>query len=164
MTEPIHASPAHQCPHCNAVIDEAYIEINPFPQIPCPSCNALISSDSLSADKLSEQDKRADHRCPVSLKVSYRSYNEFIEEYTKNVSKMGMFIHSTRPHTIGETVEVMLNVPGLDDPVSIIGEVRHVKTDAANEENRGIGLKFINIDEQSRQALINYIRSQGNCI
>jgi c-di-GMP-binding flagellar brake protein YcgR len=42
--------------------------------------------------------------------------------------------------------------------------VRHVKTDAANEENRGIGLKFINIDEQSRQALINYIRSQGNCI
>jgi uncharacterized protein (TIGR02266 family) len=149
----------HQCPHCKAILQESYLQKNPLPEIPCSSCGVLISIETVRKIELTAPDQRVDPRVPVSLKVSYKTYDDFIVEYTKNVSRQGMFIRTRRPHEIHDAVHLFLHVPGLPDPVHIIGEVVRVNIHAVHDEDAGIGLKFVDIDEKSRQVLISFIKS-----
>lgn len=143
---------------------ESYLEQNPFSEVPCSSCGTLIPVDRMADAEVPSPEQRSEKRCPVTLKVSYKSYDQFIDEYTKNVSRRGMFIRTKRPHKLRDIVELLLHVPGLPDPVRISGEVAHVNLSAPREEDCGIGIKFIDIDDQSRNALIGFIRDQENCI
>jgi len=104
------------CPHCSEIIPDAYI-----PELTCPSCGVLIDTSSMNNNEITANDERTEERCNASLKVSYNSYNEFITEYTKNVSKGGVFINTKRHHEISEIVDISLIVPGLDRPLIIKG-------------------------------------------
>ncbi len=157
---PIYRRKKHHCQRCREFLPETYIEQNPFPQIPCPSCGSLISLDVLQAIVLPASEQRTAERCPVTLKVSYRTYDDFIDEYTKNASRRGMFIKTRRPHQTHDVVDLFLHVPGLTEPVHISGEIVHTNTLNARDEDAGIGVKFIDIDEKSRQSLISFIQSQ----
>jgi len=153
----------YQCPHCKEVLQESYIEQNPFPQIPCSSCGSLILIDAVQDLDVPASEQRVDKRCPVTLKVSYQTYDRFIVEYTKNVSKGGMFIKTKRPHQIYDIVDLYLHVPGLADPVHIRGEIVHVNIINVGDDDAGVGVKFIDIDDMSREALISFIKSQEHC-
>lgn len=150
------------CPQCREIIPAAYAEDNPFPEFPCPSCGALINISSLKANALTANIERADKRLNASLEVSYNNYNEFITEYTRNVSRGGIFINTRRHHEIGEIVDLSLAVPGLDNPLNIKGEVIHIKIHNVQNENAGIGVKFLDIDWESRKALIEFIKFRSN--
>ena len=109
------------CPQCGKILPSAYTA-----ELPCPSCGVLIDTSSLNNSEITANNERAEERCNASLKVSYNSYNEFITEYTKNVSKGGLFINTKRHHEISEIVEISLIVPGLGRPLIIKGEVVHI--------------------------------------
>ena len=153
----------HQCPHCKEILSDAYIEQNPFSDVTCHSCGSLITIERSRNVERSSGDKRSEKRCPIALRVSYKTFNEFIDEYTKNVSKRGMFIRTKRHHALHDIAELLLHVPELPHPVRIKGEIVHVERDALLEEDCGVGVKFIDIDDQSRGALISYIKSRENC-
>lgn len=153
----------HHCPNCKEELHEAYIEQNPFPEIPCPSCGTLISNSDIEEVNVLSVNQRTDERCEVSLKVTYQSYDNFIIEYTKNVSSGGMFLKTKQRHEIGSRASLLLHVPGLDDPVTIIGEIVHTHFFNVEDENSGVGIKFIEIDDKSRQKLIDFITSRENC-
>lgn len=153
----------YQCPYCRHTIAEEYIEQNPFTEIPCPSCSAMVQTASLQEINVSVENQRVDKRCAVSLKVTYQSFDKFITEYTKNVSKGGMFVKTRTPHEKGSRTDVLLHVPGIDEPLKIIAEVVHTNLSEPLDENSGIGVKFIDIDESSRQKLVDFIRSQEHC-
>jgi len=149
----------YQCPHCREFVEESYLEKNPFPEIPCMSCGSMISTGTVKEIELRAPNERAEPRYPVSLKVTYTSYDDFILEYTKNVSRQGMFIKTRRPHEVHDRVDLSLQVPGLPDAIHIVGEVVRVCIHNTSDEDAGIGIKFIDIDEKSRQALISFIAS-----
>ncbi len=151
------------CPHCKEVLSDDYLEQNPFPEVPCPSCGSLVTLKTDRDVIRPAVDKRAEIRCPVALRVSYKTFNEFIDEYTKNVSRRGMFIRTKRKHELHEVAELLLHVPELPHPVKIKGEIVHVELNAQREEDCGVGVKFIDIDDQSREALIAFIKSRENC-
>jgi len=153
----------HQCAKCKEMLTEAYLEQNPFPDVPCPSCGSLIAIKRTGNDTRSSGDQRAEKRCPASLRVTYKTFNEFIDEYTKNVSRLGMFIKTKRHHALNETAELLLHVPELTHPIRIKGEIVHVNLDAQREEDCGVGVKFIDIDDQSREALVSFIKSREGC-
>jgi uncharacterized protein (TIGR02266 family) len=153
----------HQCPQCKEILSDAYLEQNPFSEVPCSTCGSLVSIKRLRNVEPSSMDKRVEKRCPVSLRVSYKTFSQFIDEYTKNVSRRGMFIRTKRPHVIHEIAELLLHVPELPHPVRIKGEIVHVELNAQREEDCGVGVKFIDIDDQSREALISFIKSRENC-
>jgi len=161
--EKLAGKEVHQCPHCKEILSDAYLEQTPFPEVPCSSCGSLVTIKKPRVAEPSPQDKRTEKRCPVALRVSYRTFNEFIDEYTKNVSRRGMFIRTKRHHAINEIAELLLHVPELPDPVRIKGEIVHVELNAAREEDCGVGVKFIDIDDRSREALISFIKSRENC-
>ncbi len=150
-----------QCPECKGVITDAYIEQNPFPEFPCPSCGALIDISSVKHIELPAENERREKRFNASLKISYKSFNEFITEYTKNISKGGTFINTKRSHEINDIVDLSLEVPGFNKPLIIEGEVIHINIHNVPDEDAGIGIKFLNIDSESRKALINFMKIQN---
>lgn len=149
-----------QCPECGELITDAYIEQNPFPELPCPFCNFLISAISIKDLEFPSKDERSEERLNTKLMVSYNNYNEFITKYTRDVSKGGTFINTNRPHKINEIIELSLDVPGLNSPLKIKGEVVHIKIHNVKDEDAGIGVKFLDIDEESRKALVDFIKFQ----
>ena len=150
------------CPQCGEIIADAYIEQNPFPEFPCPSCGALIDTSSLINLEFTAEDERTEERISATLKVSYDSYNKFITEYTRDVSKGGIFINTKRDHQVNDIVDLSLIVPGFDKPLIIKGEVIHLKIKNVPDEEAGVGVKFIEIDPESRKALIAFMKACNN--
>lgn len=153
----------YQCPYCKYAITEQYIDQNPFTEIPCPSCSAIIKATSLQAIVVPSRNQRTDKRCDVSLKVTYQSFDKFITDYTKNVSSGGMFVKTKTPHEKGSKTDLFLHVPGMDEPLKIIAEVVHVNLKEPLGDDSGIGVKFIDLDESSRQKLVEFIKSREDC-
>jgi type IV pilus assembly protein PilZ len=160
-SDSIYKRRQQQCPECRKIISAEYIEQNPFPEFPCPHCGTLIDTATLENIESASQDERKEDRLNVSLQVSYNSYTEFITEYTKNVSRGGIFINTKRHYEVGETVELALFVPEMERPVKIKGEVAHVKTHNIPDEDSGIGVNFVDIDPESRTALVDFIKSRS---
>jgi Tfp pilus assembly protein PilZ len=66
-------------------------------------------------------------------------------------------------HEIGTHVNLYLHMPDLKKPLKITGEVIHTRFFDAKDEDTGVGIKFINIDETSRQSLIDFMKNQEDC-
>jgi uncharacterized protein (TIGR02266 family) len=149
-----------ECPQCRKVIPFDYIEQNPFPEFPCPNCGTLIDSALLHSVEFAGPNERREERLNAAIQVSYNSYDEFITEYTKNVSQGGIFISTRRNHEIGQSIELSLIVPDLDKPLRILGEVIHINSHNVPDDQAGIGVKFLDIDPESRAAVIGFIKSR----
>ena len=153
----------YQCPFCKDSISEEYIDQNPFTEIPCPYCCAIIQVSSLQVIEAPVKNQRTDKRCDIALKVTYQSFDKFITEYTKNVSKGGMFVKTKAHHKKGSKTDLFLHVPGMNEPLKIIAEIVHVNPKEPAGEDSGIGVKFIDMDDLSRQKLVEFIKSLENC-
>jgi Tfp pilus assembly protein PilZ len=60
-------------------------------------------------------------------------------------------------------VDISLYIPDMAEPITITCKVVHTKTYNVPEEEQGIGVKFIDIDDESRLKLIDFIRNQSDC-
>ena len=149
----------YHCPHCRGILSDACIAVNPFPEIPCPSCGRLIRLPSIQKEDIPAPNERKEERYPVSLKVTYRSFERFFNEYTTNISKGGMFIHTKTPHETGSSIDLLIYVTGLDEPIRITGEVVHRDCFSLKKEDAGIGVKFISVDKKSKKMLLNFVKS-----
>ena len=87
-------------------------------------------------------DRRASKRRPIELKVEYKRLNTFFADYTKNISRGGTFIKTSRPLPIGTEFLFKLFVPGRDEPFTIHGEVQRI-IDASTGEEPGMAIKFV---------------------
>jgi len=98
-------------------------------------------------DEGKPEERRADPRQPIELKVEYKRLNTFFADYTKNISRGGTFIKTGRPLSIGTEFLFKLFVPNLETPLAIHGEVQWVVTeeDAATSEGgeAGMGIRFV---------------------
>ncbi len=87
-------------------------------------------------------ERRADSRRPIELKVEYKRLNTFFADYTKNISRGGTFIKTSRPLPIGTEFLFKLLVPGRDEPLTIHGEVQRIIVESPGEEP-GMAIKFV---------------------
>ena len=89
-----------------------------------------------------ERERRIDVRSPIELKVEYKRLNTFFADYTKNISRGGTFIKTTRPLPVGTEFLFKLFVPGRDAPLTIHGEVQRI-IDEGGAEDAGMAIKFV---------------------
>jgi len=87
-------------------------------------------------------DRRVDVRSPIELKVEYKRLNTFFADYTKNISRGGTFIKTSRPLPIGTEFLFKLFVPGRDQPLTIHGEVQRI-VDSSDDTEAGMAIKFV---------------------
>src|SRR5689334_15476481 len=91
-------------------------------------------------------DVRQSARAPLRLRVGYERMNAFFSDYTKNLSKGGTFIKTSRPLPIGSRCRFAFTLPALSEPLLIEGEVSWART--AEEAARtggdaGMGVEFV---------------------
>ncbi|HET9599508.1 MAG TPA: TIGR02266 family protein [Anaeromyxobacteraceae bacterium] len=89
-------------------------------------------------------------RAPIALEVRYRRLNAFFADYTRNVSRGGTFIRTSRPLPPATRFVFKLIVPGRAEPLELAGEVVRV---VPAGENAGMGIRFVWDDEQRRAEL-----------
>jgi len=96
-------------------------------------------------------ERRQEERAPIELRVEYQRLNRFFYDYTRNISKGGTFIHTSKPLAVGTQFLFRLLVPNLDEPLVLLGEVRWVlhegetRREANGDEisTPGMGIRFI---------------------
>jgi len=119
-------------------------------------CSSAVSS---SASSRSPQDnagseKRSAVRAPIDLKVDYKRLNTFFADYTKNISKGGTFIRTTRPLEIGTEFMFVLSLPEAVE-LELKGIVKWVvrEADAGEDKPAGMGIQFVYADDAQRTAV-----------
>ncbi len=87
-------------------------------------------------------ERRSDVRSPIELKVEYKRLNTFFADYTKNISRGGTFIKTSRPLPVGTEFLFKLFVPGRDQPLTIHGEVQRI-IEEGEAEDPGMAIRFV---------------------
>jgi len=104
----------------------------------------------------SSKDQRQFPRNDLLLKVEYPEMEDFLHDYTENISKGGTFIYSEKEWKSGDRISIALSFPGLLKPIVIAAEVVWVRRDV----NPGIGVKFLFEDNpDSEQELARLVSS-----
>jgi type IV pilus assembly protein PilZ len=100
----------------------------------------------------SPSDRRAAPRGPIRLRVDYERMNAFFADYTKNISKGGTFIKTSRPLPVGTRFLFALAVPALSEPVTLDGEVTWILGGerAGSGEEPGMGIRFVFASDDQR--------------
>jgi len=105
-------------------------------------------------------EKRLNDRAAITLRVDYKRLNTFFADYTKNISKGGTFIKTSKPLDIGTEFVFVLSLPAQDQQLKLKGKVIWITTEAdaaqaTTTEGRtpGMGIRFLFEDDSERQAL-----------
>ena len=88
-------------------------------------------------------------RAPIELRVDYKRLNTFFADYTKNISKGGTFIKTSKALPVGTRFLFRLFVPGCEEPFELSGEVIHGE---AVEADLGMGIRFVWADPTARRS------------
>jgi type IV pilus assembly protein PilZ len=92
-------------------------------------------------------ERRATSRRPIELKVEYKRLNTFFADYTKNISRGGTFIKTSRPLPVGTEFLFKLFVPGRAEPLTIHGEVQRIVSgtdvDGDGTPDEGMAIRFV---------------------
>jgi type IV pilus assembly protein PilZ len=98
-------------------------------------------------------DRRRAARSAIELNVEYRRINTFFSDYTRNISKGGTFIRTSKPLEVGTEFVFALRIPNLEDPLRLRGLVKWVvRTDQASAASpAGMGIEFQYADTTERR-------------
>lgn len=107
------------------------------------------------------EDKRKHPRAPLQLLIQFRfeSFDDFLAEYSTDISLGGMFIRTRQPREEGSFIYLQF---ALRDGARLIeGLGRVVRVNPRDDPSRtpGMGIEFVNFDPES-MALIEEIVSQ----
>jgi len=95
-------------------------------------------------------DKRTDVRTPVTLFVDYDGAEDFLGDYTENLSRGGTFVLTGRELDVDAQIKLVLSFPGLLAPISVEGVVRWTRAG----EQPGVGIEFLDGAGRDRLASI----------
>lgn len=102
-------------------------------------------------------DQRKHVRTPVRLIVEYEDADDFLGDYTENLSAGGTFIHTARLLERDTKIQLVLSFPGLLQPVALEGIVRWSR----GGKQPGIGLEFVpNQDYAKLETLVRLIEAR----
>ena len=103
---------------------------------------------------MSDNRRKGGDRLPVEVKVDYRTVGSFITDYTKNISRGGIFIRTSLPLDVGERVRLRITLPDGDAPFALDGIVKWVSTLRDREKHPpGMGIEFVDFDDNVRRQL-----------
>jgi type IV pilus assembly protein PilZ len=106
-------------------------------------------------------ERRQEARAPIELKVEYKRLNTFFYDYTKNISKGGTFIKTSKPLPVGTLFLFKLFIPALGEPLVVKGEVRWIRregetgppgvSDDPDDVDPGMGIRLLYETDQQRR-------------
>lgn len=103
-------------------------------------------------------ERRGEDRAAITLKVDYKRLNTFFADYTKNISKGGTFIRTTKPLDIATEFVFVLTLPD-SSKLELTGVVKWVvsEEEASEEKPAGMGIQFVFKDDADRQRVEDFV-------
>ncbi|MDB4994737.1 MAG: hypothetical protein JWM74_2169, partial [Myxococcaceae bacterium] len=131
----------------------------PSSPAPGPDSVAPTSQQRREREEREEREKRASERAAITLRVDYKRMNTFFADYTKNISKGGTFIRTSKPLDTGTEFVFVLSFPSKDGELRLKGQVVWVVGDekASSEEPAGMGIRFLFKDDSERQKVDDFV-------
>jgi Tfp pilus assembly protein PilZ len=85
---------------------------------------------------IENQAERREKRHSTTMKVTYLNLNDFVIDYTRNISMGGAFIDTPHPPAAGANILFQLYPPGRKEPIELSGQV------AWQQPGIGFGIRF----------------------
>lgn len=100
-------------------------------------------------------------RYRVELQVSMGSDHNFYAGFVENMSEGGLFIATHSKKNVGEHVDFTVHLPGFDEPVSGVGEVRWVRVfSETSNVPPGIGVRFLRLNGNSLATIDAFLKNR----
>ncbi len=110
-------------------------------------------------------DARKDRRTLLSLKIRYKSatLEDFIERYSMDISRGGVFIKAKRPLAVGTLLKFEFMLQDQSTLIHGVGRVawRREEADADANNPSGMGIKFIKMDPESRSVVQRIVEDRA---
>ncbi|HCF57088.1 MAG TPA: hypothetical protein DFS52_03700 [Myxococcales bacterium] len=108
---------------------------------------ALASEDGAN----NGEERRKYPRAPLQLLVQYRfdTFEEFLAEYSVNISVGGVFIRTDNPREEGSFVYLQFALRDGARLIEGLGKVVRVNPPGAEGRVPGMGIEFVNLDPES---------------
>jgi uncharacterized protein (TIGR02266 family) len=114
-----------------------------------------------------EDPRRAFPRVTARFAVRFTTFQDFVLEYAANISAGGVFVNSEDPPLLETIVKVVMDLPGISEPVHARGRVVHrvSKEEAAKRGvQAGMGVQFVDATDEFRgqiDAALDFILKQN---
>jgi len=103
-------------------------------------------------------DRRADSRVEVEIDVHYRTVQEFLTAYSRNISGGGLFIRTPQPQPLNQRVLLRFTLPGVEHKFEVHSIV--VWANSATTRSSfpsGMGVKFLELTPEEQQILTDFV-------
>ena len=108
-------------------------------------------------DSSKDADRRQNQRVSLSLLIQYRfdTLEDFLSEYSTDISMGGMFIRTDTPKDEGTLVYLQFYLRDGAKLIEGLGRVVRVNSTQPAVDNvaAGMGIEFINFDEESMELI-----------
>lgn len=108
-------------------------------------------------NSIDEADRRRYPRVPLSLLIQYRfdTLEDFLSEYSTDISMGGMFIRTEQPKDEGTLVYLQFYLRDGAKLIEGLGRVVRVNPldPAGGDAAAGMGIEFVNFDEESMELI-----------
>jgi len=106
-------------------------------------------------------ESRLEGRLPMRILVEYESMEDFLVDYTANVSIGGMFIQTTRPLEVGTRFRLRIAIPGRKQPIATTATVCWTLEGVKQGPlNAGMGIVFDALEGGDRRDVECLLASQ----
>ena len=119
-------------------------------------------AEDASVERRTGADRRRSIRVLVDLEVDYQCEDTYLFAYITDVSAMGIFVRTNNPEAIGTRLNLRFALPNDPHPLELEGQVTWINPFRPGDLNNlhpGMGVKFINLDDATRQRLLALIRT-----
>ena len=107
-------------------------------------------------------ERRRHKRYDVKLHADVTAEDAFLFAYVSNISEMGIFLASDDPKPVGTQLKLSFKPIEAGKAFDVEGEVVWVNPVRERRDeslNPGMGVKFINIDDDRREKIIQLIKT-----
>ena len=107
------------------------------------------------------EEKRQQSRAEVDVEVQYRTPQEFLGAYARNISGGGVFIHSQRVLSLNQPVRLRFTLPGTSQRFETGGLVVWSNPSPSRSSlPSGMGIKFLNLDSKAKSLIEEFVKSK----
>ncbi|MBI3181864.1 MAG: TIGR02266 family protein [Myxococcales bacterium] len=108
-------------------------------------------------DGRTPSEKRRFPRTPLSLLVQFRfnTFEDFLAEYSLNISPGGMFIRTSEPREEGAMIYLQFSLKDGSKLIEGLGRVVRVNPPEDKSHTPGMGIEFVNFDEDSMALILD---------
>jgi uncharacterized protein (TIGR02266 family) len=104
-------------------------------------------------------DRRAEARAELELDLHYRTAQDFLSAYTRNISGGGLFIRTQDPQPLNQKVLLRFSLPGVDRTFEVHGIVVWANATAGRSSfPSGMGIKFLDLGAEEQKLIADFVK------